>query len=101
VLSGDEYAWSWSVKTAGGAAARHATLHGIAMHPDALARRGESFVPRRSAEAEMLRALLDAADGRVTLGELARLLHERFAQRFPTRESALHYVSQLDDLWTI
>jgi len=100
VLSGDDYAWSWSAATESGATARHATLHAIVMHPDSLARRAESFVPDRSVEGEVLRALLEATDGRVTLGDLAKMLAERFPARFPTRERALDYVSQLDDLWT-
>jgi protein arginine N-methyltransferase 1 len=99
VRSGDDYAWIWMATDETGDGVRHSTLHGIPMHPDALARRAEQFVPRRSADAEALLALIAATDGRTSFGDLARVLHERFGERFPTRESALHYLSQLDDLW--
>jgi hypothetical protein len=38
-------------------------------------------------------------NGHSSLGELAEMLSERFSVRFPTPESALQYVSRLDDLW--
>jgi 16S rRNA G966 N2-methylase RsmD len=99
VLSGDDYAWSWSATDEAGRSIRHSTLHGIPMHPDALVNRGEQFVPHRSVEGEIVRVLLTAADGQTTLGALARTLHEHFGQRFPTTQSALNYVTQLEDLW--
>ena len=99
VPSGEDYAWSWSVTSENGQAARHATLFGIPMHPDLLARREASFVPTRSPDAEVLLAVIAATDGRTSLSELASLLHERFGARFATVESALSYVTQLQGLW--
>ena len=99
VLAGDDYAWSWSARDAAGRAASHATLRSLPLDPSALALRSARRAPRRSAEGEILRVLLDAADGRATFGELADLLHQRFAERFPTGQSALDYVTRLDDLW--
>jgi len=99
VPSGDDYAWSWSATSESGATARHSTLFGIPMHPEVLARRSATFIPRRSAEAEILHAVIAATDGGTSLGDMASVLHERFADRFPTPESALAYVAQLGDLW--
>lgn len=99
VMSGDDYAWSWTATREGGEAARHATLLGIPLHPDVLARRAASFVPRRSADAELLLAVIGSTDGRTSLGAMALMLHERFGERFPTPESALSYVAGLEDLW--
>jgi SAM-dependent methyltransferase len=99
VLSGDDYAWIWTATDENGQCVRQSTLHRIPMNPDALARRAEQFVPRRSADAEVLLALIAATDGTLSFGALASVLHERFAERFPTRESALYYLSRLDDLW--
>ena len=99
VLSGDDYAWIWTATDEMGRCVRHSTLHGIPMNAEALARRAEEFVPRRSADAEVLLALIGATDGSMSFGALAGVLHERFAERFPTRESALRYLTRLDDLW--
>ena len=99
VLSGDDYAWSWTATDDDGRSVRHSTLHGIALHGDALAHRAEHFVPRRSADAEVIHAVLDGVNGRASLGDLAQLLSRRFGSRFPTPESALHYVSQLEGYW--
>jgi SAM-dependent methyltransferase len=99
VLSGDDYAWSWTATSEDGSAVRHSTLHGIALHGDALTHRAERFVPQRSAEAEVILAALAAVDGRASLGDVAQLLSARFSDRFPTPESALHFVSQLEGYW--
>jgi type I protein arginine methyltransferase len=101
VLAGDDHAWTWSARDESGErAVRHSTLLSLPLDADALARRSERCAPRRSREGETLRALLDAADGRATFAELAALLHVRFAERFPTTQSALDYVTGLDDLWS-
>jgi hypothetical protein len=99
VRSGDDYAWRWSARAEDGRSVRHATLLALPLDPAALVLRAEQSTPRRSSEGEILRALLDAADGRATFGDLARILHERFAARFPTMRSALDYVTSVDDLW--
>jgi hypothetical protein len=100
VLAGDDYAWTWSARDDAGRAARHSTLLSLPLDPEALALRSERCAPRRSPDGEILRVVLDAADGRTTFGDLARLLHERFAERFPTTQTALDYVTRLDDLWS-
>jgi protein arginine N-methyltransferase 1 len=99
VLAGDDYAWTWCARD-GALSVRHSTLLSLPLDPDALARRSERSAPRRSAEGEILRALLDGADGRATFGELARMLHARFTERFQTPQAALDYVTRLDDLWS-
>jgi protein arginine N-methyltransferase 1 len=99
VLAGEDYAWTWSVRDDASHEERHSTLLSLPLDAEALALRSERCVPRRSHEGEILRVLLDAADGR-TFGALAELLHERFADRFPSRQSALDYVTRLDDLWS-
>ena len=99
VLAGDDYAWSWMADDDAGHAARHTTLRSIPLDPAALAERSDRFAPRRSEEGEIIRALLDAADGETTFGALAQLLHDRFPERFATEQSALDYASGLEDLW--
>jgi protein arginine N-methyltransferase 1 len=98
-LVADDYAWSWSARADDGRSESHSTLHSIPLDPESLARRSERCAPRRSSEGELLRTLLDAADGRHSFGELAGVLHERFGDRFPSRQTALDYVTGLDDLW--
>ena len=101
VLAGDDYAWTWSARDeSGDRAVRHSTLMSLPLDAESLARRSERCAPRRSRDGEVLRVLLDAADGRATFGELAALLHERFAERFPSAQAALDYVTGLDDLWS-
>jgi protein arginine N-methyltransferase 1 len=99
VLAGDDYAWSWMADDDAGNAVRHTTLRSLPLDPTALALRSEQFAPRRSDEGEIIRTLLDAADGTTTFAELAQLLVERFPERFATVQSALDYASRLDDLW--
>jgi protein arginine N-methyltransferase 1 len=101
VLAGDDYAWTWSARDeSGDRTVRHSTLMSLPLDAESLARRSERCAPRRSRDGEILRVLLDAADGRATFGELAALLHERFAERFPSAQAALDYVTRLDDLWS-
>ncbi|MBW8768328.1 MAG: hypothetical protein JF589_01080, partial [Gemmatimonadetes bacterium] len=99
VLAGDDYAWSWMAEDDAGHVARHTTLRSLPLDPAALAARSDHFTPRRSEEGEVIAALLGAADGRTTFGELARLLHGRFPERFATEQSALDYAARLEDLW--
>jgi type I protein arginine methyltransferase len=100
VLAGDDHAWTWAARDdTGERAVRHSTLLSLPLDPEALALRSERCAPRRSPEAEVLHALLDAADGHATFGELAALLHARFADRFETTQAALDYVTSLDGLW--
>lgn len=100
VPSGDDYAWSWTATGQRGPTMRHASLLGIPLHADALARRAASFVPSRSTDAELLLLVIEATDGRTSLGELALRLHERFPERFSTAERALTHVSQLQHLFS-
>ena len=100
VLAGDDHTWTWAARDdSGERAVRHSTLLSLPLDPNALALRSERSAPRRSPEAEVLRVALDAADGRATFGELAALLHARFARRFETSQAALDYVTSLDGLW--
>ena len=99
VLAGDDYAWSWTADDDAGHVARHTTLRSLPLDPAALALRSDHFVPRRSEEGEIIRTLLDAADGARGFGELAHLLCARFPERFATEQSALDYAARLEDLW--
>jgi hypothetical protein len=99
VLAGDDYAWSWMADDDAGHAARHTTLRALPLDPAALAVRSDHFAPHRSEEGEIIRALLDAADGTRTFGELAQVLYVRFPERFATAQSALDYAARLEDLW--
>jgi type I protein arginine methyltransferase len=99
VLAGDDYAWTWSATTEDGATVRHSTLHGIPLHHDALTHRGERYVPQRSSEADVVLAVLQAVNGRASLGDVATMVSERFGDRFPTPERALQYITQLEGYW--
>jgi type I protein arginine methyltransferase len=99
VLAGDDYAWSWMADDDAGHAARHTTLRSLPIDPATLAERSDLFAPRRSEEGEIIAALLAAADGTRTFGQLATLLRTRFPERFPTEQSAHDYAARLDDLW--
>jgi hypothetical protein len=100
VVAGDDHAWTWAARDdSGERTVRHSTLLSLPLDPDALALRSERCAPSRSPDAEVLRVLLDAADGRATFGELAALLQGRFADRFQTTQAALDYVTGLDGLW--
>ena len=100
VLAGDDHAWTWAARDdSGERAVRHSTLLSLPLDPEALALRSERCAPRRSPEAEVLRVALDAADGRATFGELAALLHTRFADRYATTQAALDYITNLGGLW--
>jgi protein arginine N-methyltransferase 1 len=99
VLAGADYTWTWSVRDERGRTERHSTLQSLPLDAGSLARSSERCAPRRSVEGEMLHLVLGAADGRVTFGELATALHTRFGDRFPTRQSALDYVTDLGELW--
>ena len=99
VLAGEDYAWTWSARDEAGRTARHSTLLSLPLDAEALALRSERCAPRRSSEGDVIRTLLDAADGATTFGAIARLLHERFPARFATVQSALDYTIRLEDLW--
>lgn len=99
VLSGDDYAWSWSAIDERGRGVRHASLLGIPLDADALAHRTGKAAPRRSLEGEIALAALQLADGRTTMDEIARALSARFGERFSTPQQALDYVTSLETLW--
>jgi protein arginine N-methyltransferase 1 len=99
VLSGDDHAWSWSAVDEHGRGARHASLLGIPLDADALARRAGRAVPRRSLEGEIALAILQAADGGATMDDIAHALSARFGERFPSPQQALDYVTSLETLW--
>ena len=100
VLAGDDYAWSWMARRRRGPRrAPHDAALAPARSRGARAPLGALRAAPLATEGEIIRALLDAADGSATFGELAQLLHERFPERFPTAQSALDYASRLDDLW--
>jgi protein arginine N-methyltransferase 1 len=98
VLAGDDYAWSWTATTED-AVARHSTLLGLPLSGEALAQRTAQFAPHHSTDAKILLAVLERVNGRTSLGEIAEMLSERFIARFATPESALQFVTRLDDLW--
>ena len=103
VYTGDTYQWTWSAEVRRDgqvmASASHATLRGAVLGEPALRRRSASFVPHRAPEADVLRMLLDAVDGRRDMAALAGVLRDRHPARFPTTQEALNFVAELDHLW--
>lgn len=99
VLAGEDYTWTWSVRDERGRTERHSTLQSLPLDAESLGRSSERCAPRRSLQGEILHVVLGAANGRTSFGELAAALHERFGERFPTKQSALDYVTDLGELW--
>ena len=62
-------------------------------------RRSAAYVPRLSADADVLRVLLSSVDGARTLDALAAIIQREFPLRFPAEHDALGFVSRHEELW--
>ena len=104
VLTGDEYEWIWTLRVCRSgrvvAETRQTSLDGTPLLTAALARRRKDFVPRLAPQAEILRTVLEAADGSHDLDAIARIIHERFPTHFASVRDALRFVSQREALWS-
>jgi hypothetical protein len=65
------------------------------MRAEALALSRGDHVPAAAVELEIDRTVLDAVDGRRSIGELAALLRARFAARFADDEKAAQRVAHV------
>jgi SAM-dependent methyltransferase len=91
---GEVLVWRWSV-AAGGRRVEANSLQGSPLRAEALALSRPDHVPAAAVELEIDRTILDAVDGRRTIGELAALLKSRFAARFSDDEKAAQRVAHV------
>jgi type I protein arginine methyltransferase len=99
-LVGDDYVWNWDTMVHDGAGAakasfRQSTFFGVPLSPRALQQGAAGHVPALGAEGTLDLFILSLMDGRRTLGDIARDVAERHAERFPRWEDALGRVSEL------
>jgi len=91
---GEVLVWRWSVAS-GGRRVDANSLEGTPLRAEALALSRGDHVPAAAVELEIDRTILDAVDGRRTIGELAALLRTRFAARFADDEKAAQRVAHV------
>ena len=106
-LVGDEYVWSWQASVldqgqAGRVNARfdQSTFYGVPLSPAQLRKRAASHVPSLNEDGTIVRLTLDLMRDSMSLGEIAARLSERFSARFPDRQRALTYVSDLSQRYS-
>ena len=91
---GEMLVWRWSVAS-GNRRVEANSLDGTPVRAGALALWNADHVPAAAVELEIDRAVLDAVDGRRTIGELAARLRARFAARFVDNDAAAQRVAQI------
>lgn len=96
---GEVLVWRWSV-AAGGRRFEASSLDGAPLRKEALALFRADHVPAAAAELEIDRAILDAVDGRRSIGELASLVRARFATRFADDDAAAQRVAHVLSRYT-
>lgn len=89
---GGEVWWKWSAE-AGGRACEGNTFAGIPLRQESLAERSAERIPRPGRRQEIMRFVLDCADGRRTQGEIARKLLAAYPGDFGTERQALRCVA--------
>ena len=106
-LVGDEYVWSWQASVldqgqAGRVNARfdQSTFYSVPLSPAQLRKRAASHVPSLNEDGTIVRLTLDLMRDSMSLGEIAARLSERFSARFPDRQRALTYVSDLSQRYS-
>lgn len=96
---GGDYVWSWSTEVERDgqviAGFRQSTALGFPLTPKALRRSSAHFVPVLAAKGEAVRLILELMDGKLGLGEIARLVAERYPECFATEEESFHLVIRL------
>lgn len=98
-LVGRDYLWRWGTQVGRRGRAiisfEQSSFDGALLSHDSLRKRSEAHVPVLTDEGEIDRDVLQAIDGRRGLGEIARLLVERWPGRFQDWPDALRRVSAL------
>ena len=100
-LVGDDYVWNWDTTVdAGGtgrakASFRQSTFFGAPLSAAALHKGADGYVPNLDEDGRLDHFILSQMDGRRTLADIARLVAERYAERFPRWADALARVGEL------
>lgn len=95
-----DYIWTWKTHIAGErgtekAAFTQSTFYGWPLSPATLRKWAASAVPSLNEEGRIARAVLDAMNEGVSLGEIAKRIASGFAGRFPRPGDALSFVADL------
>ena len=91
---GDHVWWKWGAE-AGGRAYEGNTFAGAPLRLESLADRSAEKIPRPGRRQEIMRFVLDCADGRLTQGEIAAKVRATFPEDFPEERHALRYVARI------
>lgn len=99
-LVGEDYLWAWetTVRSAGGIGKAHYSQHQLTSVPftrDWLQKTASSFVPSPNQHAEIDKIILDGLISGTRLDQIARLVAERFPDRFPNKRAALTHVGKM------
>ena len=99
-LMREDYIWTWRTDIAdeGGknkTAFTQSTFFGLPLSPLTLRKRAASAVPSLNEDGRIARAVLEAMNEGVPLGEIARRIEAGFAGRFPHPGDALNFVVEL------
>jgi protein arginine N-methyltransferase 1 len=99
-LTGEEYVWRWNtvIRTPDGrekARFAQSNFQGTPMPLERIRTRAATYVPSLAHTGRIDLAILNLMDGRRSVGEIARLISERFADVFPSPQDALVRVADL------
>jgi type I protein arginine methyltransferase len=98
----DDYIWSWkTLVLAQGRSGNEkanftqSTFFGAPLSPATLRKRAASYRPALSEDGRIARLVMSSMNEGVSLGDIANLVKEQFAARFPRTEDALSHVADL------
>jgi hypothetical protein len=98
---GEDYVWRWKTRVSKQgdphvviAEFDQSTFHGAPLSPAQLRKQAASHVPTLNEDGRILRFVLDAMRGEVSVGEIAQRLTEEFPDRFAGTLEALRYVGR-------
>lgn len=91
---GEQMWWKWGAE-AGGKKFEGTTFAGFPLKLEALADRSAEKVPRPGQRQEILRFVLDCADGKLSQGGIAEKVRAAFPEEFPSERKALRYVADV------
>ena len=98
----DDYIWSWNTRVldqgpSGEEKANftQSTFFGTPLSPATLRKRAASYRPALSEDGRIARLVMSSMNDGVSVGDIAKLVEEQFAARFPRPEDALSHVADL------
>ena len=104
-FAGGEYVWNWETRIGGTtgtvkAEFQQSTFNRSPLSLRELRKRTNTFVPRLSETAQIHSYVLKKMETGITIGEIARQLSERYPDRFPDQQDALHEVAELSQRYS-